>query len=476
VGRWLAGMVVVMTLGWAATAHAEIELVGSSDGGAGVFYEPQGVTVSPGGLVYVADGIAVFRFSADLGSGTVWNYADVADVATVDESVWAFSPQLPLIGFRHFDADGTILGTASISGGAGNGQLAPGGRGIALSPAGDVVYIADTGNNRVERFTTGGAYLGQWGSAGSGPSQFDQPAGLGVAANGDVYVADTQNNRIQHFDATGTFLGTWGSMGSGPGDLAHPAGVAVAPDQTVYVADTDNARIQHFSSSGTFLEQWSTEYDGRASAPWDVAVGRNGRIYVADRAANRLLAFADVQRAQPSGPAASVAAPWITALSATSGPDTGGQPLTLTGGNFTDDAQVWFGDTPVPTHVTRFDTLTTTTPAHAAGTVAVTVRTRAGTSDPTAYGFTPTATTATTAPPAKPTPQATCVVPDLHGRTVGAARQLATEAGCTLGTVRRTTARRGAPTPRVVAQRLAPATERPAGTRIAVTTRVRKGA
>ena len=67
---------------------------------------------------------------------------------------------------------------------------------------------------------------------------------------GNVYVAETSNSRIQKFSSDGTFLMKWGIYGSDDGQLKYPSGVAVDATGNVYVADTGNRRIQKFSSDG----------------------------------------------------------------------------------------------------------------------------------------------------------------------------------------------------------------------------------
>lgn len=56
---------------------------------------------------------------------------------------------------------------------------------------------------------TGGVpqYVSQWGDYGSDSGAFFSPADVAVGPTGTVYVADTGNDRIQRFTATGAFLG-----------------------------------------------------------------------------------------------------------------------------------------------------------------------------------------------------------------------------------------------------------------------------
>jgi uncharacterized repeat protein (TIGR01451 family) len=166
--------------------------------------------------------------------------------------------------------------------GSGDGQFnAPGG--VTVGSNGDV-YVADTGNNRIQQFSPNGDFLRKWGSPGSGDDQFNRPTDVAVGLGGTVYVADTNNNRIKQFTGSGTFVRALGGLGAGDGKLAGPQGVAVAPDSSVYVADTNNQRIQQFLPSGDFRRKWGSPGTdrGQFDFPSGVAVGLDGSVYVTD--------------------------------------------------------------------------------------------------------------------------------------------------------------------------------------------------
>ena len=104
----------------------------------------------------------------------------------------------------------------------------------------------------MQTFTTGGTYLSQWGSGpGAGDGQFTGPRGIGLDGSGNVYVADTGNNRIEVFRSTGAFVDKFGSLGTGPGQFSNPNGIVVDGSGNMYVADTSNNRIQEFGSLPT---------------------------------------------------------------------------------------------------------------------------------------------------------------------------------------------------------------------------------
>jgi len=204
---------------------------------------------------------------------------------------------------QKFTSSGVFLAQWGTHGSA-NGQF-NGPEGLAVDPGGNV-YVADFGNNRVQKFTSSGVYVTQWGTTGTGAGQFNFPLGVAVDASGFVYVADNGNWRVQKFTGTGAYVSRWGTPGSGDGQFFAPTGLAVDVMGNVYVGDTGNGcsihndRVQKFSSSGVYLGQWGTHGSGDGQfggactgGPWGIAVDAHGIAYVADYGNNRVEVFND---------------------------------------------------------------------------------------------------------------------------------------------------------------------------------------
>ncbi len=77
-----------------------------------------------------------------------------------------------------------------------------------------IIYLVETGNDRVQVLDGNGSLIRFVGSVGSELGQFNNPSGITVDVNGTIYVADTGNHRIQVFDENGTFVRSFGSQGS----------------------------------------------------------------------------------------------------------------------------------------------------------------------------------------------------------------------------------------------------------------------
>ena len=81
-------------------------------------------------------------------------------------------------------------------------------------------------------FDASAVYQSQWGSSGTGNSQFATPVALAVSPiSGDVYVVDQGNDRIQQFDEDGVFIRAFGSPGTGNGQFGLATAIAIHPDE-----------------------------------------------------------------------------------------------------------------------------------------------------------------------------------------------------------------------------------------------------
>jgi DNA-binding beta-propeller fold protein YncE len=175
-------------------------------------------------------------------------------------------------------------------------------RGVAAAADGSI-YVADTENHRIQHLDALGNVLQVWGSFAAStettaapPSTFNEPWGIAVGPDGSVYVADTWNHRIQKFSPTGEFLTTWGygiSQTEDPLGFYGPRAVAVDGQGRVFVTDTGNKRVVVFDADGVFISQFGTTgmLPGEFDEPVGLAVDNDGILYVADTWNQRIQAF-----------------------------------------------------------------------------------------------------------------------------------------------------------------------------------------
>ncbi len=150
------------------------------------------------------------------------------------------------------------------------------------------IYVTDSGNARVQKFTSDGKFLLSWGTNGKEDGQFLIPAGIATFEN-FVYVLDEKQYTVQKFDSDGNFILKWGEFGSKSGEFSSPKGIEVDSNGIVYVADTKNHRIQQFTADGEFISSFG-KYgftDGGLKTPIDIAINGNF-IYVSDPGNNKI--------------------------------------------------------------------------------------------------------------------------------------------------------------------------------------------
>ncbi|MCS6884910.1 MAG: NHL repeat-containing protein [Acidobacteriota bacterium] len=204
--------------------------------------------------------------------------------------------------------------------------------GQGLSAATDVIFVADTSNNRIQRGMNGGS---SWEviSQGFGVCNgcFNQPRGIAYdEVSKTLYVVDTGNNRIMRLANADTVSATtaqtaWtllvGGLGTTLGKFNQPVGIAVdsASPANVYVTDTGNHRIQKCNTTGTITCNLygSTSFGaglGMVNSPRGIFVDSSNRVWIADTGNNR------VQQCNLSGSSCTVFMPVGAVAGSVQGP------------------------------------------------------------------------------------------------------------------------------------------------------------
>ncbi|HNJ39278.1 MAG TPA: hypothetical protein PKZ53_02225, partial [Acidobacteriota bacterium] len=197
--------------------------------------------------------------------------------------------------------DGTtwaIVGTGVV--GSGNGQFrAP--EAVTASPSGLLIYVADTNNNRIQWSTDGGTTWDNFATVGSAPNQVRSPHGLALDRDGNLYVSDTGNGRVMRFTGgvpgAGVIIAT---SGAASGQVSSPRGLAINSAFELFVADETNSRILKINNANTVLTGTTGTIVATAGSalnkvqnPQGIAVDNTGNVYVADTGNSRILRWAN---------------------------------------------------------------------------------------------------------------------------------------------------------------------------------------
>lgn len=242
-------------------------IIGSTGTQPGQFQNPRNLALAPDGTLYVAD--------------------------TANNRI------------QHLAADGRVIQVWGSFADIAQGE-APGGTffepwGIAVGADGSV-YVADTWNHRVQKFTADGQFVTMWGYFGQAETPFAiwGPRAVAIDANGNIFITDTGNKRIVVYDPDGNYVTQFGSVGLEPGQFDEPVGIAIDNEGLVYIADTWNQRIQVMvgDSEGNYLplNSWDiVAWYGQSldNKPY-LALDDNGNLYTSDPEGYRVLHFSTI--------------------------------------------------------------------------------------------------------------------------------------------------------------------------------------
>ena len=177
-----------------------------------------------------------------------------------------------------FDQAGQQRRTIGSSGN-GDGQFV-GLRGLFIK--GDVMYVADCDNHRIQKLTTGGQFLQKFGQFGSGQGQFNKPYSVIVNQRDMLIVADYLNHRVVLLDEAGTWLRTIEDNDH----FKNPYGLALDPQENIHVAAHGSNCIKVFTPDGTYVRSY-----GDVKRPSEIVIDEEGFSLVNEFGGNRLSIF-----------------------------------------------------------------------------------------------------------------------------------------------------------------------------------------
>lgn len=240
-------------------------------------------------------------------TGTLTGSCTGASLCTVSSGGGAVTINHPNSGSNFFIGNASTNGTAgSISTGSatvvvpttivnapgtfsqGNISISPGV--TPPPPPPDLLFVADTLNNRIQHFD--GTTWTALGTTGTGSGQFRVPEAVVSNNSGRIYVADTGNNRIQWSTNNGTTWANFATLGTGNNQVRAPQGVTLDKAGNLYISDTGNGRVLRFNGgtpgAGVVISSKGIGV-GQVLGPQGLAIDGNFQLFVADATGSRIL-------------------------------------------------------------------------------------------------------------------------------------------------------------------------------------------
>eukprot|EP00731_Ephydatia_muelleri_P032680 Em0024g224a len=151
---------------------------------------------------------------------------------------------------------------------------------------GDVMYVADFCNNRIQKLTTGGQFLQKFGQYGSGQGQFQFPVSVIVDQRDRLIVSDSLNHRVVILDQAGTWLLTINGNVPDSHRFHKPYGVVLDPQGNIHVAARGSNTIKVFTPEGTYVRSY-----GDVKGPSGIVIDEEGYSLVTDCSSDCLSIF-----------------------------------------------------------------------------------------------------------------------------------------------------------------------------------------
>lgn len=165
-------------------------------------------------------------------------------------------------------------------------------RAISIAPTG-LVYVADTGNNKLKVYSAAGDSIREIGGYGWGQLEFDRPYDVSAETGLNVYVADNGNHRIQRFDKDLNYISTLYTRESeDPSQrFGYPVGVAVSRLGDLFLLDDENLRVVKVNTFSTIERTFGGIDAGKGRLRNPRQLGLTGKDLVCVLDGQRIVVF-----------------------------------------------------------------------------------------------------------------------------------------------------------------------------------------
>ena len=253
---------------------------------------PQQIATDGNGRVYVTDPgrQSIFVFDEQTGELGVWDERSLdiplpspIGILVAEESVWVSDSELAVV--YRLSLDGRLQDRIGLG-------LLERPTGLAFDTLGRRLFVSDTGAGDIKLFDPDGRPAGRWGSAGSGPGEFNRPTFLAYR-DARLYVVDSLNARVQVLDDRGQYLRSVGQRGLYVGNFSRPKGIALDSDGNLYVAESYYDHLLIYDAEGRLLLAigGSGAEPGQFSQPTGIWVDARDRVFVSDMLNSRVSLF-----------------------------------------------------------------------------------------------------------------------------------------------------------------------------------------
>ncbi len=162
--------------------------------------------------------------------------------------------------------------------------------GVAINGEG-VVYVADTGNQRIDAFSPEGVFLFGFGPK-VGSYMLLEPVAVAWDKSGFIYFVDKGLKRVFKCEPSGAYINSWGEDGDGPGEFRSPVSIAFDGQNYLYTLDSQLRRVSVHTKDGKWLADFFAggKQERELLAPIAVSV-QGDKLVIADAGKSRLVSY-----------------------------------------------------------------------------------------------------------------------------------------------------------------------------------------